>query len=125
WIMYGNLTPYLDLVFAGNFGNSNQAFRDAIQQAVDDDENGVAFWQINSWSDQWTQDWMQTGFVSMPLPDGAVHGIRLAMPRPWSQAAQLPIEWLKSNLTFQDSGHFVVYKVPNSGDSYDSHGNHD
>jgi protein-arginine deiminase len=125
WLMFGNLTPHLDLLFAGNFGNSNQHFRDQIQLATDEDPMGSEFWQISGWSDQWTEDWMQTGFASIPGPNGTVHGIRLAMPRPWSQAAQLPVEWLKNNLTYQDSGYFVVYKTAPSGDSYDSHGNHD
>lgn len=125
WLMYGNLTPHLDIIFAGDFGNSNQHFRDTIQQSIVEDPMGSTFWTIPGWSDQWTEDWMQTGFASMPGPDGTVHGIRLTMPRPWTQAAQLPIVWLENNLHYPDSGSFVVYKVPNSGDTYDSHGNHD
>jgi protein-arginine deiminase len=127
WIMYGNLTPYLDLVFANNTGFSNQLFRDVIQQSADEDDRGVHFWVINNWNDRWTEDWMQTGFVSMPAADGAVHGIRLTMPRPFSQGGVQapPIEWLRGNLTFQDSGYFATYKTVNTGSTLDSHGNHD
>ncbi|MCA9625150.1 MAG: hypothetical protein KC731_39270 [Myxococcales bacterium] len=123
WIMFGNMTPNLDTIFSNT---PMQTFVQGIDAASM--QEGVTYWKINNWPDHWTEDWMQTGFVSVPAANGAVHGMRLANPRPWGRQnvdSALPIRWLENNHIGADMGYFVVYRQPHTGDSYDSHGNHD
>jgi protein-arginine deiminase len=122
WIMFGNLTPNLDLIMANN---ASGVFMSGITDATEAAD--VPFWTITSWpTDHWTEDYFQTGFASVPWADDKVHGMRLAMPRPWGRdLGSLPVNFLLNDMTAADSGSFVVYLEPDTGSTYDSHGNHD
>jgi len=127
WILFGNLTKTYDTIYSNVVSN---VFVQGIETATTAAE--IFYNKITNWNDRWTEDWMQTGFASIPAPDGKVHGMRLAMPRPWGRTgndAGLPVNWLKlpapAGHLGWDTGYFVVYKKPHTGNSYDSHGNHD
>ena len=132
WILFGNLSTGTDTIFSNVV---SPPFVEGIEVGTND--AGVSYNKITSWQDHWTEDWMQTGFVSVPWGaaengDAQVHGMRLAMPRPWGRGnseKDLPVNWLNkaapAGHTGFDTGYFVTYKKPNTGDSYDSHGNHD
>ena len=133
WLMYGNLSENIDTIYANT---PSSVFLKGIAVATTDDgmeslfNNACVncFWRIGNWPDHWTEDWMNTGYVAMPAADGAVQGIRLTNPRPWGRGnfdSDLPVNWIMKNHVEPDRGAFVVYKRPHTGDSYDSHGNHD
>jgi protein-arginine deiminase len=123
WIMFGNSTPTINTVV---FENASGVFVDGNNVVAD--AEGHTTWAYDDWQDQWVEDWMQTGFASVPGADGNVHGMAMTMPRPWGRSnldQDLPINWIATHLLTPDSGHFTVYRNPHSGNSYDSHGNHD
>jgi len=132
WIDFGNLSPRFDTIFSSDL---SPAFMQGVAQAAADD--GLSYAPIADWDDRWTEDWMQTGFVSMPRADDnegntQVQGMRLAMPRPWGRTgsdADLPIHWLMQPTPAghlgAGSGYFAVYREPHTGDGYDSFGNHE
>ena len=120
WLMFGNLTPETDTVYANNF---DPEFVGGINTAVVD-HGEVFFWQ-GPWSNQWIEDYMQTGFTSIPAGDGFVHGMRVAMPRPFAAGNELPVNFLRTNHFAPDYGYIEVYRQAPSGSTYDSFGNHD
>ena len=122
WQMYGNHTPGIDVAMSDDV---SPAFVQGIQVATDD--AGIYFNVIQDYQDRWVEDWLVTGWVSMPYPDGQVHGMRLAYPRPHSQEAsnRLPVEWLQSpSWLGVDQGYLVTYASPTAS-TYNSGGNHD
>jgi protein-arginine deiminase len=127
WVMYHNLTPQLDTVMT--YSTQQQAsvvFQQGVEAAVADIGNKT-YYKVTDYLDQWNEDWLITGWVSMPSADG-VHGMRLAYPRPFEQeqTGKLPVDWLASPAFMgPDAGYFVTYDTPYQGDSYDSGGNHD
>lgn len=126
WQMYHNLTPQLDTVmsYAVN-SNASLVFQEGVDIAVAD-HGAKAYYKVTDFNDQWNEDWLITGWVSMPKPDGQVHGMRLAYPRAYTQANKFPIEWLSSaSFAGVDHGYFVTYSSPTQGNTYDSGGNHD
>jgi len=132
WIMFGNLTATPDELFANT---PSLSFINGVEAAIDDynaqnpeTEPDIRFHKINNWQDHWTQDYFQTGFSSLPRPDGAAHGIRVAMPRPWGRSSSnssLPRVWLQSNHLSPDSSYQQIYLHDHTGTSLDSYGNHD
>ncbi len=124
WIMVGNLTPTIDTVYANSVSS---VFVSGITTATTAGQ--VDFHKITDWSgDQWTQDYFQTAWTSIPGPDGTVRGMRIANPRPWGRTqsdSALPIKWLYKSYLGPDRGVVQIYKTPHTGDSYDSHGNHE
>lgn len=122
WVLFGNLSP-----FGTVFADSGSApFVAALKKGATD--AGVTLRKISNWDDQWTQDFMQLAYTAFPGADGKPHGMNVANARPWGRdngAQWLPITWLMKNYLAPDRGAFAVYKVADSGDSYDSHGNHD
>ncbi len=133
WMMFGNLTPHLDLVYAGN---ESPIFQQGLKAAIAEANKvkPIGFYNVNNWpGDQWVEDFFQTGMQSVPwgkTMDGKdqVAGMRISMPRPWgrdNKTTSLPVNWLIKAHLSPDVGYFVVYKKPNSGSSFDSHGNHD
>jgi protein-arginine deiminase len=122
WLMYGNLSP-IDRVFSNTvmpaFVSGLTAFTGEV---------GVTYQKITNWQDHWTQDYFQTGWTSVPRADGAIQGMRIGNPRPWGRCdaqACWPINWLKKGYLAPNSGIVEVYNKPNTGGTYDSHGNHD
>jgi protein-arginine deiminase len=131
WILFGNLTTTTDVVFSSNY---YAEFVGGIEAAFAADAPNVYYHKIqgNQWQDQWTEDFFQTGFSSVPWAEGQVHGMRVAMPRPWGRPPNnadptnyMPMRFLENYHTHQDSGAVQVYLEDQSGDSYDSYGNHD
>lgn len=123
WLMFGNLTSQVDTIHSNNVSG---VFVQGIQVATS--EQGKYYNLITNWADHWTEDYFQTGFTSVPWTDGQVHGMRLAMPRPWGRAdddSGLPVNYLRTNHLRQDGGMMQVYRDHHTGDSYDSYGNHD
>jgi protein-arginine deiminase len=122
WVLFGNLSPF-DTVWSSSTSPSFVAGLAApIMKA------GLTYKKIsdNSYADQWTQDFFQTAWTGIPGPNGTVQGMRIANPRPWPQPGnELPVKWLLKNYLGSDRGVFQIYKVDNTGSSFDSHGNHD
>jgi protein-arginine deiminase len=120
WMLFGNLstfdTAYSD-VFDSNFTE---------QLSIPLEKAGVKYVKIGDYEDQWVQDWFQTGWTSIPGPGGAVRGMRVYNPRPWAQdGLGTPNMWLKKNKLGSDSAVVPIYERYNTGDTFDSHGNHD
>ncbi len=126
WILFGNLSPF-DRVWSSS--DSGQ-FVAGIREATDD--AGITYERYGNWNDQWTQDFFQTGYFAIPALDAegqlTVHGMMVANARPWGRTnttPNLPITWLNNNYLGPDQATLVVYEEPHTGDSFDSHGNHD
>lgn len=122
WVLNGNLSPF-DLVRSDVV---HKAFVNDLNKALP--PNGIDYEPYTNWNDQWTQDFYQTAWTAMPAVGGGLHGMRVAIPRPWGRAAGtqwLPIAWLNSTWIGPDRGVQIVYKVANTGSTYDSYGNHD
>jgi len=125
WQLFGNLTDF-DRVW---FASDSPTFVSGVKAgALEADVEPRTY---SNWPDQWTQDFMQTGFFAVVRAGDTgpvVHGMRVANARPWGRNdsdSSLPIRWLNKNYLGPDRATLVVYDVPHSGDSYDSHGNHD
>jgi protein-arginine deiminase len=150
WMLHGNLSVFDRVHFMDWEGSSNeQPFTDDMIDYAN--EHGMTPVAYDNWQDQWTQDWLQTGFTAIPGPNGTVQGMQIANARPWGRAgtlASLPANWLRNNYLGPGFGVLETYAstmtpcTSNSqcdsnqcysssdtcappGDSYDSHGNHD
>ena len=122
WVLFGNLSPF-DTVWSSSSSSDFVKDMTGPIQAAGLTYNKITF---GSYNDQWTQDYFQTAWTAIPGQDGAVHGMRVANPRPWSQpGAKLPMTWLINKFLTTDRAAFQIYRKDQSGDSFDSHGNHD
>ncbi len=137
WILNGNLTPF-DEVRAANYFTP---FVPDLKAALGANGANVKFTTYangssgGKWNDAWTQDYYQTAWTSIPQGKDAdgktkIHGMRVANARPWGRynacsPKLLPIAWLRSSYLGKDKAAIAIYLSPNSGSSYDSHGNHD
>lgn len=126
WQLFGNLSPF-DRVWSSN---TSPPFVAGVKAGAEN--AGVEHRTYSNYGDQWTQDFFQTGFFAMPRLDAngnlVTHGMTVANARPWGRNnsdSSLPIAWLNQNYLGPDRATLVVYKTKHSGDSYDSHGNHD
>lgn len=123
WVLFGNLSPF-DTVWSSNISPPLVAGLSAATT-----EAGVKYKKITNWSDdQWTQDFFQTGWTAMVGADGGVQGMRVGNARPWGRrdgAKYRPITWLRKSFLGPDRAIATFYKNPDTGDTYDSHGNHD
>ncbi len=141
WVLNGNLTPF-DLVRSANFFSQ---FVADLKAALGSSGANMPYKTYNygtskaNWNDAWTQDYYQTAWTSIPQGKDAngvtkVHGMRIANARPWGrynsadgscQANLLPVTSLRASYLGPNQAVLVIYQVPNSGSSFDSHGNHD
>ena len=122
WILLGNLSPFGTVHAA----DDSLPFVKGVSKGAA--AANVTLHKISNWGDQWVQDWMQFGYTSFPGAGGKAHGMSVANARPWGRGdgdGYLPITWLNKNYLGPDKATLAVYKKANSGDSYDSHGNHD
>ena len=122
WVLVGNLSP-VDTVWGVDDSPELVAGVKAATQAA-----GVTWRPITNYHDQWTQDYFQTAWTAIPGPAGTVRGMRVANPRPWGSddtSVGRPVNWLKKTYLGPDRGLVVIYKVQDSGSTYDSHGNHE
>lgn len=120
WMMFGNLSA-LDTAWSDSYDpNFVAALAEPLEKA------GMTYRKIENWQDQWVQDYFQTAWTSIPGPNGTVQGMRVANARPWGQSATaLPIKWLRKSFLGPDRAVIEIYNKPNTGTTYDSHGNHD
>lgn len=126
WVLFGNLSPFDTVWSAGD--SFSQTLVNGISPAAT--KAGLHYNKIKNWDDQWTQDYFQTAWTAIPGPNGEVHGMRVANARPWGRADGCPVKtlpyyWLQHNFLGADRAIIEIYKKPCTGDSYDSHGNHD
>jgi protein-arginine deiminase len=119
WVLNDNLSAF-DKLWSSK-GSSE--FVTGLKKAVA--PTSLDYEAYSGWTDQWTQDYFQTAWTSIPGPNGTVRGMRVANPRPWSNGTKLPITWLQSSYLGPDRGIVTIYNKPKSGDTYDSHGNHE
>jgi protein-arginine deiminase len=123
WMLFGNLSEF-DTAWASN---QSAPFVAGLSNPLG--QAGLDFRKISNWPDVWTQDYFQTAWTSVPGPDGTVKGMRVANARPWGRGSEveknLPITWLRQNFLGPDRAVIETYRVAWSGDTYDSHGNHD
>lgn len=122
WMLFGNLSPH-DTVWSSA---ASTTFTAGVGKATN--AAGLTYNKYTDWEDQWTQDFFQTGFTFIPGPDGTVRGMRIANARPWGRIDQdkyLPIKWLEKRYLGPDRAILALYKKPHTGNTYDSHGNHD
>ena len=144
WILNGNLTPFDTVRFADygayeEFAPFVNDMKAALGVAGANVKMGTYLDGTNGkkWNDAWTQDFFQTAFASIPQgkdKDGktVVHGMRIVNARPWGRyntqncdPKLLPITFLRANYLGKDQGVIAIYATPDTGSSYDSHGNHD
>lgn len=126
WILNGNTSPF-DTVWSSA---DSSEFVDGVGEGAEMAD--VSYDPYSNYGDQWTQDFFQTGYFAMPRAgengEVVVQGMAVANARPWGRSnsdSQLPIRWLKKNYLGPDRAILQVYKTNHTGDSYDSHGNHD
>jgi protein-arginine deiminase len=126
WLLNGNTSQY-DHWTSLNWGSQKLASTFNADLAKADEAIAQAVYEKYSYySDQWTQDWYQTGLVQVPAASATVHGMRVFNARPFSNGSKsLPIDILKKYFLGPDRAVIVTYKKPKTGSTYDSHGNHD
>ena len=122
WILNGNTAAFDEV-------RSDKTYTDFVaDMAVAVPAAGVKYSTYSNWQDQWTQDFYQTAWTSIPVAGGMVQGMRVLNARPWGRdpgVAKLPISWLRNNYLGPDKAILAIYRKPDTGSSYDSHGNHD
>jgi len=123
WQMFGNHHTY-DTVYSSK---SSAIFYYTIEDIV----SGLGLSMVgipgggpSGWADQWTEDWFLTGFTAIPTADGNVHGMTVALPRPYSYGG-LPLDWLEEHHFGIDQAVQQVYLQHGSGGTHDSGGNHE
>lgn len=120
WLLFGNLSKF-ETVYVSSYDSNFTG-----QLGVPIKDAGLTLKKILNYQDQWVQDYFQTGWTSIPGPNGTVKGMRVANGRPWSQPGSgKPYNWLLKNYLGPDKAAIEIYKVYETGDSFDSHGNHD
>ncbi len=122
WLMFGNLSP-ITRVFSNNV---MPTFVSGLTKLNTDASS--EYKKITNWSDHWTQDYFQTGWTSVPRGDGIIQGMKVANARPWGRCdapSCWPINWLKKGYLGPDAAMIEIYKKAGTGNTYDSHGNHD
>jgi len=122
WILNGNTSAFDEV-------RSDKTYKDFVaDMAVAVPAANVKYTTYSNWNDQWTQDFYQTAWTSIPAAGGKVQGMRVLNARPWGRqngTKYLPIQWLRDNYLGSDKAIITLYRKPNTGSSYDSHGNHD
>jgi protein-arginine deiminase len=126
WILFGNVPHVFDTIYASE---ASSAFINDVKPVVEN--AGLSFvgipWSgLSGWSDQWVEDWFMTGYTAIPAPGGAVQGMRIALPRPYSYGGT-PLDWLEAYYQGPDRAALQVYTPAHEGQgtSFDSYGNHD
>jgi len=123
WIMLGNLDRY-ELVYASLISDGFVADLSAALLEAGLSLAGIPWEGADGWQDQWIQDVFQNGYIAIPAQGGTVHGMRVALARPYSYAGA-PIDWLLKNHLGPDASAVAVYRLPQVGTTYDSYGNHE
>jgi len=126
WLLNGNLSEF-DKWRSLKWPGSSNATAFNIDLIKIDEELLAAEYEMYTWyGDQWTQDWFQTGITQIPAPNGKVQGMRVYNARPYKNGGKdLPFTVMRQNMLGPDRAIYASYKKPNTGTTYDSHGNHD
>jgi protein-arginine deiminase len=146
WLMFGSLGLH-DTLYSSEASPALVEGNTAAAQGA-----GVAYapyadsaQQPGGWTDIWTEDFFQTGWTGFPGPNGTVQGMRIYNPRPWGRPPQNatpevmkdyhPTRWIWGNpakgrpaaALGPDRGAAEFYNRSNfqTGNTQDSHGNHD
>ena len=122
WILNGNTAAFDEV-------RSDKTYTDFYNDMkVAVPAGNLKYTVYSNWDDQWTQDFFQTAWTSIPAAGGKVQGMRVLNARPWGRqtgAKWLPIQWLRDNYLGGDKAIIAIYRLPDTGSSFDSHGNHD
>ena len=121
WLKRGALQS-ADRVYASEISSPFITDLTAVLSNVGVDLQSIPETGIGSSKDRWVRNSFQTGFSTMPAP-GGVHGMRVAMPRPWGNQGA-PSEWLNENYLGPDQAVLVAYETLGTGTTFDSYGNH-
>ncbi len=146
WLMFGSMGPH-DKMYSSEASPALVEGNTAAAQAanVSYSPYPTNFNQDGGWSDIWTEDFFQTGWTGFPALNGAVQGMRIINARPWGRPPQnasadlvkeyWPIKWIMGNpdkgrpaAAFgPDLGAAEFYNLSErqTGNTQDSHGNHD
>lgn len=126
WLLLGNTSEF-DHWRSLDWGNqANTKVFNADLVAADAEIANADYSKYGWYSDQWTQDWYQTGLTQIPAAGGKVQGMRVYNARPFKNGGKdLPIVTMRKNMLGPDRAILAVYKKAPSGSSFDSHGNHD
>ncbi len=122
WMTFGNMDVFDHVDSASYYPTFVKGIKSALANT------GIEYKPYTNWNDQWTQDMFNTGYTTIPGPDGVPHGMRAHHARPWGRqdgAQWLPIAFLRTRYLGPDTAIFSVYKKASSGSTYDSYGNHD
>ncbi|MFO0564724.1 MAG: protein-arginine deiminase family protein [Polyangiaceae bacterium] len=146
WVMMGSLNPH-DTIWSSeavpDFVDGNTTAAQAASVGYTPYASSMS--QDGGWQDIWTEDFFQTGWTGFPGPNGSVRGMRIFNSRPWGRPPQnatpqtvsdyLPIRWILGNtdkgrppaVLGPDRGGAEFYDNDQrqSGNTQDSHGNHD
>lgn len=129
WLMNHNLRPF-DTVYFSEF---SPTFVETMTSAVEGaglSAQVIASNYTDGWGDIWFEDWFQTGWTAMPGANG-VHGMIVFNPRPWGRDPNpdhLPVAFLRNRMLGPDRAVAVLFneaKELGTGNTYDSHGNHE
>ena len=123
WLMRSNFDP-VDGIYASDGSSELIGSLGPVLEAAGLPLHTIPWTGPDGWGDQWTQDVFQLGYTSIPAAGGTVQGMRVVLPRPFSYGI-LPAEWLAQHYLGPDSALAVVYREPNTGNTYDSFGNHE
>ena len=146
WMMFGSLGLH-DTLYSSEYYSPLVEGNTAAAQAANVGYTPYADTasQPGGWTDIWTEDFFQTGWTGFPGPNGTVQGMRIYNPRPWGRPPQNatpevvkdyhPTRWIWGNPEKDrpasglgpDKGAAEFYnpKQFQTGNTQDSHGNHD
>ncbi|MBK8999668.1 MAG: hypothetical protein IPM35_28460 [Myxococcales bacterium] len=146
WMMFGSLGLH-DTLYSSEYYSPLVEGNTAAAQAANVGYTPYADTasQPGGWTDIWTEDFFQTGWTGFPGPNGTVQGMRIYNPRPWGRPPQNsspevvkdyhPTRWIWGNPEKNrpasglgpDKGAAEFYnpKQFQTGNTQDSHGNHD
>ena len=147
WLMFGSMGLHDTLYSSGFYSplvEGNTAAAQAAKVAYNPYSPDPS--DFGGWSDIWTEDFFQTGWTGFPGPNGTVQGMRIFNPRPWGRPPSQnptpeqvkdyhPTRWIWGNpekgrpaaALGPDQGAAEFYNPENfqTGNTQDSHGNHD
>jgi len=123
WLLLGNMSATTRVYSSHQIG----ALVNDLTQSLG--EQQIEYVQTTNWGDIWTEDFFETGYMSMPA-DGYHQGMLVGIPRPWGRGsnsdANHPISWLRASHQGVDMAALLhLDNLTWMGDSYDSFGNHD
>ncbi|MBK7580108.1 MAG: hypothetical protein IPI67_07860 [Myxococcales bacterium] len=146
WVLFGSMGTH-DVMYSSEASPALVEGNTAAAQAanVGYSPYPTSFNQDGGWQDIWTEDFFQTGWTAFPGPNGTVQGMRIYNARPWGRPPQnaspdvvkeyWPIHWIMGNpeksrppsVFGPDRGAAEFYNLSErqSGNTQDSHGNHD